>query len=475
MNPNDFQPIFHPQSVAVIGASSDPTKFGGQYYFAMRQRGYPGRLYAVNPNVTEIDGEKAYARVQDIPDDIEFAVVAVAAPFVVQAVADCAEKRVRVVEILTAGFSETGSPEGILWEKQLAETARQNGMRIIGPNCFGVYNPESALTLLPGPDFPKEGGPVGILSQSGGVTSFLMRKAIGLGVRFSKVISYGNACDLNELDFLSFFETDEQTKVVVAYIEGVRDGRRFLEAVKRTSLNKPVLIWKGGLTRLGSRAVASHTASLGGSREVWEGFFRQTGAIPAVGIDELLDLMVGFLSLPDFRSRRVSVVGGGGAITVAAADELDRIGLSIPEFPEETQRAIRAHLLPTGNSVRNPVDVGTPIYLPHWLKPVLEVVAASELVEAVIVEQWVSHYMPSFVEELAEVIPSVRKASGKPFIVTLPEPGASSDAMDIEETRRKYREWYLERGVPAFDTLQRAVRAVGKIVRYNEFVAERRS
>jgi acyl-CoA synthetase (NDP forming) len=190
MNPNDFQPIFHPQSVAVIGASSDPTKFGGQYYFAMRQRGYPGRLYAVNPNVTEIDGEKTYARVQDIPDDVEFAVVAVAAPFVVQAVADCAEKRVRVVEILTAGFSETGPPEGILRENQLAETARQNGMRIIGPNCFGVYNPESALTLLPGPDFPKEGGPVGILSQSGGVTSFLMRKAIGLGVRFSKVISY---------------------------------------------------------------------------------------------------------------------------------------------------------------------------------------------------------------------------------------------------------------------------------------------
>lgn len=471
----DFQTIFDPRSVAVVGASTDPRKFGGRTYFAMKERRYAGRLYAVNPKAVEIDGEPAYARVQDIPEEVDMAIVAVAAPLVVQAIADCAEKGVKAVQVLTAGFRETGSPEGALWEEQIAEIARGNGMRIVGPNCFGIYNPESALTVLPGPDFPKESGPVGILSQSGGFTSFLVRKAMGLGVRFSKAISYGNACDLNESDYFSYFESDPQTKMVGAYIEGVKDGRRFFEIAKRTSLKKPIFMWKGGLTGLGSRAVASHTASLGGTKEVWEGFFRQTGVIPVVGIDEMIDLIVGFLCLPDFRGRRVSVVSGGGAITVAASDALDPIGLSIPEFSEETQQAIRALLPASGNSVGNPLDTGPPIFLLPTVRPILEAVAASDRIDAAIVQHEVSPYLSAFVEEMAEVIPSIRDATGKPFIVTLPAPTTSSDTMDIEGARRKYREWYIRRGVPVFDTLERAVSALGKIIRYNEFVAERKA
>jgi acyl-CoA synthetase (NDP forming) len=470
----DFQPIFHPRSVAIIGASSDPTKYGGRYYFAMKERCYGGKLYAVNPNASDIEGEKVYARVQDVPDDIDFAIVAVAAPHVVQSVADCAQKHVRAVQILTAGFSETDSPEGKLWEQQMADIARQNGMRIIGPNCFGVYSPESSLTLLPGPDFPSEGGPIGIISQSGGFTSFLIRKAMGFGLRFSKVISYGNACDLNELDFLSYLEADDHTKLIVGYIEGIRDGRRFLELTKRTCLKKPVCLWKGGLSGLGSRCVASHTASLGGSRQIWEGFFKQTGAIPATGVEEMLDLMIGFTHVPDFACRKLSVVGGGGAITVAAGDALDPYGITMREFPQETQQAIRQYLAPSGNSVKNPVDVGTPVFLPFTLKPILEIVAGSDLVEAVIVEHWVTNFMPSFVQDLADVIPSVRDSSGKPFIVSLPGPCSSSDTIDIEETRWKYREWYLSQGIPVFETIQRAATVLGKILQYNDFKQRRK-
>jgi acyl-CoA synthetase (NDP forming) len=193
-----------------------------------------------------------------------------------------------------------------------------------------------------------------------------------------------------------------------------------------------------------------------------------------VGIDEMLDLMIGFLCVPDFCSKHVSVVGGGGAITVAASDALDPIGLTMPEFPADTQQEIRRHLAPTGNSVKNPVDVGTPVYLPHSLRPVLEAVAASNLIEAVIVEHWVSNYMPVFVQELADVVPSVKEASGKPFIVTLPPPSTSTDTIDIEETRRHYRQWYLDRGIPVFDSLQQAAHILGKIIRYNEFIAKRR-
>jgi acyl-CoA synthetase (NDP forming) len=255
----------------------------------------------------------------------------------------------------------------------------------------------------------------------------------------------------------------------------VRDGRRFLEVARRTALEKPLFIWKGGLTGRGSRAVASHTASLGGKREIWSGFLRQTGAIPVVGVDEMLDLTVGLLCLPDFRSRRVSFVSGGGAITVAACDDLDPVGLSTPQFSEHTQDAIRALLPPSGNTVANPLDTGPPIFLLPTAKPLLEAVAASEHIEAVIVQHEMNINSHGFIEELADVIPSVRDASGKHFIVTMPEQTSSSDAVAVEEARRRYREWYLERGIPVFDTFQRAVSTLGKIVRYNEFVSERRS
>jgi acyl-CoA synthetase (NDP forming) len=343
-------------------------------------------------------------------------------------------------------------------------------MRIVGPNCFGIYSPESALTVRPGPDFPSEGGSVGVLSQSGGLASSLIRKAMGLGIRFSKVVSYGNACDLNETDFLSYFGADEQTRMVGAYIEGVRDGRRFFEVARRTSLRKPIFIWKGGLTALGGRAVTSHTASLGGSKRIWEGILRQTGVIPVMGIDEMIDLMVGFLHLPDFRGRRVSVVSGGGAITVEACDQLDPAGLSMPGFSEQTLEAIRALLPATGNSVRNPIDTGPPIFLLPTAKRILEAVAASDRIDAVIVQHEVIVRSPVFVEELAQVIPSVREASAKPFIVTMPAPTTSSDAVNVEETRRRYREWYLRCGIPVFDTLQCAVRALDRIICYNEFL-----
>ena len=473
IDPNDFQPLFHPRSVAVIGASSDATKFGGRTYSAMKARRYDGRLYAVNPGAAEVDGDRVYARVQEIPEPVDMAIIAVAAPRVVQAVADCAEKGVRAAQILTAGFRESGSAEGARWEEQIAAIARENGIKIVGPNCFGIYSPKSALTLLPGLEFPSQSGPVGVFAQSGGFTSFLISKAIGLGIRFSKVVSYGNACDLNESDYLAYFEADDQTEMVGAYVEGVRDGRRFFEVAKRTSLRKPVFIWKGGLTALGSRAVASHTASLGGSKQIWEGFLRQTGVIPVTGIDEMIDLMVGFRWLPGLRGRRVCVVSGGGAITVAACDELDPAGLSMPGFSEQTQAAIRALLPASGNSVGNPLDTGPPVFLLPTAKPILEAVAASGGIDAVIVEHEVGGHSPDFLEEIGDVIPSVRGASAVPFIVTLPEPTTSSDTMQIEETRRRYREWYLEREIPVFGTLRCAVRAIGKIIRYNEFLARR--
>ena len=291
MNQTDFQPIFQPRSVAVIGASGDPTKFGGRTYLMLKDRTVNEKIYAVNPKMPEIDGQQAYANIKDIAGDVDFAIITVPAPFVVQAIQDCADKGVQTVEIFSAGFNETGEKDGVLREKQIVEIAKTTGMRIVGPNCFGVYSPESPLTIIPGPDYPKEVGPVGIFAQSGGFTGVLTRKVLELGIGINKAVSYGNACDLNEADFISFFRDDERTKIVAGYIEGIKDGQRFLKLVKETSLKKPVIIWKGGLSEQGSRAVASHTASLAGSGDVWNGVFQQTGAVPATGLNEIVDLI----------------------------------------------------------------------------------------------------------------------------------------------------------------------------------------
>jgi len=468
---DDFQAVFHPRSIAVIGASSDPMKFGGRTYLSMRARLDRERLYPVNPNITEIDGAKTYPRIQDIQEDIDFAIITVPAPFVVQAVSDCAEKKVRALEILTAGFTETETKEGAEWENQMADIAQRNNMRIVGPNCFGVYSPLSPLTILPGPDYPKETGTLGIFAQSGGFTSNLSRRILDLGIRINKAVSYGNACDLNEMDFLSYFKEEENTRVIAAYIEGVRNGRRFLDLAKEVTLKKPVIIWKGGLTNQGSRAVASHTASMGGSSIIWQAFFHQTGAVPAIGVDEMVDLIVGFHCIPDFKAKRFSVVGGGGAITVAAADALEKEGLSILPFSEDTQKAIRAYLPPHGNSAKNPVDMGTPRFLAPTLKPILEAISESDRVDAIIIEQMAFDSSGSIDEKLAKAISSVHIDGGKSIIMTLPQNSTGSEGISAEQSRRKYREYYLSHGIPVFDSLERAVNVLGKILRYNELKA----
>jgi acyl-CoA synthetase (NDP forming) len=181
--------------------------------------------------------------------------------------------------------------------------------------------------------------------------------------------------------------------------------------------------------------------------------------------------MVGFLCLPDFRGRRLSIVSGGGAITVAASDALDPLGLTTPQFSKETCEAIRPLLFASGNTVGNPLDTGPPIFLLPTVKPVLQAVAASDRVDLAIVQHEVNAYLPAFIEETAGIIPSIKDDTGMPFAVTMPEPTASSDTMNIEETRRRYRESYIKRGVPVFDTFERAVSALAKIIRYNEFVA----
>ena len=469
MTTDSFRSVFHPRSIAVIGASDSPRKFGGRTYRMLVDRKEDEEIFGVNPNVSEIEGQKVYDRLQEIPNDVEFAIITVPAPAVLQAVKDCAEKKVRVVQILASGFRETGTPEGISEEKEMVKIARENGMRIIGPNCFGVYSPQSPLTIVPGADYPRESGTMGFFAQSGGFADRVIRHLVELGIRFSGAVSYGNASDMNELDFLSFFRDDDNTKVVAAYIEGFNEGRQFMELVKETALKKPVIIWKAGLSEQGSRAVTSHTASLAGRREIWDGFFRQTGAIPAGDLDELIDLAVGFHCVPNISGSRFSVIGGGGAIGVSGADELEKKELAVLPFTDKTRQAVQAHIAAQGTSPKNPVDVGAPLLMPQIYEPVLDIITQSGEVDALVVEHWTHRIMREFDESIAAIVPNAQKKSGKPFLVTMPQTSASAEEVMLEAQRRQYREWYISQSIPVFDSLPKAANVLKKILTYNDF------
>ncbi len=468
----EFAPLFYPKTHAIIGASSDLSKYGGRVMKSLFSFGYSGRVFPVNPRETEIMGLKTYPRVGDIPEPVDLATITVPAPDVPGIVEECLAKGVKGVQILTAGFREVGE-EGRRLEEQLTETAKK-GIRIIGPNCFGIYSPAGGLTTLPGDRFPKESGPVACISQSGGISARFPHTAKGWGIRFSKIISYGNACDVNECDLIEYLYQDPETKIIAGYIEGVKDGPRLFRLLKEVTKTKPVILWKGGLTQGGARAVHSHTGSLGGDEAVWNAIFRQSGAIRANSLQELVDTTLAFLYLPQHRGRKVCIVGGGGAIGVAAADAFERVGLSVPAFPAEVQKNLTSILRPVGSSSRNPVDIGSPISPPDLIRGVMEIVLNNGDVDIVIVEEF-EPFMRLQIggqltnrEETAQALVSTKKKFSKPVVMVMPIEAILADAVELIGDWHNDSDYYLSEGIPVFQTLERAAKALANLADYYE-------
>jgi acyl-CoA synthetase (NDP forming) len=472
--------IFLPRTLAVIGVSAGDDKFGSRFLKALLDFGFKGRIFPVNPKGGELFGLPIYRSLAEIPEPVESADIMVPARFVPQVLEECLAKGVKGVQIFSSGFTETGDPEGAALEKQLKEIASR-GIRFIGPNCFGVYCPASGHTLLPGGDFPKESGPVAFISQSGGHAVEFAREAMGRGIRFSKAVSYGNACDVNEADLLEYMARDPETKVITMYLEGPREGRRFLELVKKTAPKKPIVLWKAGLTPAGGRAVRSHTGSLGGEEAVWQALFKQTAAIRVGSLQELADTTQALLTLPRTTGRRIGMVGGGGGTSVAATDACAQVGLEVPPFDEAMRQRLARILPPAGTMMRNPVDVGVPIVPPDTFRRVLETVAAAECVDTLIATQPLFYILSGrfgplmeseeFVQALVGVPAAVRDSSGKPVVVVLPVGGEEIEMTEVERRRRQARDRYLEMGILALPTLDRAVRAIANVVGYYERAA----
>jgi acyl-CoA synthetase (NDP forming) len=326
----------------------------GSFVPAIVQMGFAGPVYPVNPRYQEIHGLKCYPRLLDVPGDVDYVISSVPAAVVPQLVEESGRKGVRAIHFFTAGFSETGEEERAELEENVIERAKALGIRVIGPNCMGLYVPEAGLAFSGG--FPREKGTVALVSQSGANASEFVSSGAQRGLRYSKVISYGNAADLCEADFFDYLAGDPDTEVIASYIEGVRDGRRFVAALKKAARAKPVAILKGGRTEAGGRATRSHTASLAGPIAVFDGLCRQAGAVRVESMEELVDMAIAFRTIGRLPGPRAGVIVGGGGRSVLTADEVNSEGLEVPPLTEETQRQLREFTPIAGTSIRNPVD-----------------------------------------------------------------------------------------------------------------------
>jgi len=355
MPQHDLDFLFHPSSLALVGVTTtEPQHWTRTFLDGLIEFEFDRPFYLVNPKDGEIKGHKVYTSLREVPGSVDHVVGLVNARLAVNLVEECAEKGVRAIHFCTAGFSETGEEWRIKLESELAGVARRKGIRIIGPNCMGIYCPQSRLSFSAA--FPRESGTVGVISQSGGNSIYLVRQAALRGVRFSKVISYGNACDINESDLLEYLADDADTKIIALYIEGIRDGKRFRRALEKATKEKTVILLKGGTTEGGARAAAGHTASLAGSRATWDALCKQLGIISVSSVEEMIDVLVTLLFLPLPRGRNALLFGAGGGASVLIADEFESRGLRVPPIPREMVAQISEYTPVAGNILRNPVD-----------------------------------------------------------------------------------------------------------------------
>ena len=343
--------FFKPKAIAVIGASNDPLKLGYEVFKNLK-RYRDGKVYPVNVKDEVVQGVKAYRNVKDIPDEVELAIIVVPKRFVKQTVIDCGEKGVKGAVIITAGFGETGE-EGKREEHELVEIARRYGMRLIGPNCVGVMNTREDMNATFVMDAKK--GNIAFISQSGALGAGIIYKTVKEGIGFSKFVSVGNMADLDFAELMEYLVDTEEDKAIALYIEGVKDGRKFIEVAKRVTKKKPVIALKAGRSESGARAASSHTGSLAGSWKIYEAAFKQGGVLIAETIDDMLSMARAFTQ-PLPRGKRVAIMTNAGGPGVLTADEIDKRGLKLANLEEKTIEELRSFLPPMA-AVKNPVDM----------------------------------------------------------------------------------------------------------------------
>ena len=372
--------IFEPRSIAFLGATNNPMKWGFRIFANIVFGGYQGKLYPINPTKDEILGRKIYRSVAEVPEIPDLALIVIPPPGVPTVLQECADKGIKAVVVITAGFAEVNRA-GENLQAEMVEIARRAGIRFIGPNTDGIVNPHHKLYAEMPPIFPYA-GPVSIVSQSGNIVGTMMRLAIESGFGCAKCISSGNEADLHAEDYIRYLADDPQTRVILNYVEGFKDGSRFFEAAKEVTRKKPIVMLKTGETPAGALAAKSHTASLAGLDTIVDAMCRQSGIVRVRHLDELVDGGTAFLCHPLPRGRRVGIVTAGGGWGVLCADACSKSGLDVVKFPPELIEELNG-FMPPWWSHGNPVDMVAGIFGEGVMKCV-EVVLRSPAVDGVI-------------------------------------------------------------------------------------------
>ena len=461
--------LFYPRNVAMVGASPKRGRkwsSGNSYIVGSIKHSFPGSIYPVHPTAESILGYKAYPSIRDLPEAVDLVIFTIPTRAALKVMEDCVAKGVKFVHLLTAGFTETGRPEHAELEQELLGIARRGGIRIVGPNCMGLYSPEGGLAW--NDEFPDRVGPIGFFSQSGQLASHFVIQGAQIGLTFSKVVSYGNAVDLQAHEFLEYFAQDDEIKVMGAYLEGLRDGRTFFEAARRITPVKPLVVWKGGQTEGGVRASFSHTAAVAGSARIWKAFCRQAGIIPVNSMDEARYTIAALLNLKALpRGTKVAILGGAGGGSVTMTDLAEREGLKVPHLAEETVRGIETFVPIEGHSARNPLDID--IDRPEDFFKLMELLRDDPNVEVFMYNlhfRWIYRERGrAGVNELIQQAIKARELIGKPVLVIVEREGnMEMDAMAAEATQG-----FQEAGLPTFDSFEIAARVLFKLNQYREF------
>jgi len=460
-----LQHFFTPSSVAVVGASTKPGKVGYRVLESL-VRGAGGaagsapscnrRIYPVNPHAPEILGLRCYPTVLAIEEPVDLAVVVVPAPAVLEVVKQCGDKGIDSAIVISAGFKESG-PEGVERERQLADQARAQGTRVVGPNCLGIIATSSGLNASFAPVFPNRGN-IALMSQSGALATAVIDWSVQHNIGFSKFVSFGNGVDVGVVDLLRAWEDDPETSVIVAYVEGLPNGPEFMEVTRQVSYKKPVIMVKSGSTQAGARAVSSHTGSLAGSEQAYTAAFLQSGVIRAHSVEELFDFAVAFAYQGPPKGRQVAVLTNAGGPGIMATDALERAGLRLASIDPATVAQLRG-CLPEASNFYNPIDVLGDADAERYNS------AADAVLRDPDVQAVVALLTPQAVTEpkqTAEGLAQLATASDKPVLASFMGGEAMREAIEILTANR----------VPNYPYPERAVEALAAMASYREWLEE---
>jgi acyl-CoA synthetase (NDP forming) len=460
----------NPRTVAVVG-----DKRAMAYMWLRSMSTFQGKVYSVQIDQNEIPGIEAlgvpnYASLPDIPDEIDYVVCAVPRQISPRILLDCVEKDVGAVTLFTSGFAETETEEGIRLQEEITEIAQKGGLLLIGPNCMGIYN--RRLGVRNSWDQPVgDGGNVGFISQSG--THCIGFTLVGdrHGIRCSKAVSFGNAVILDAADYLEYLAGDAETEVIGMYLEGSKDNRRLFSALREAARKKPVVVWKGGVSAAGARAIYSHTAALATAPALWDAAMRQAGATQTESLDETIDAVKALVYCTPGAGYRVGLVAMTGGQSVVITDAFEREGLEVPLLTEASYEKLSGFFNIIGGSYRNPLDAGGTIgwgFAPQNLQRLLEILDEDENVDAIAIEVsagFLARRMrenPGILDALLDTLSAHRERSRKPFIA-ITHPGHLEDVTAIVRSR------LLERNIPPFASFEVGAKALRRAIDHWRF------